>query len=112
MKKLSYFLYFLIEDFLKGKRLMVIGQSEWKDYDSGKLLGTKVETVIIEDKTDYGTLGKALNLYEKMTIKVPKQIRVPVNSEITIINPEASVYGDYRNQLSVTAESVEIVNKG
>lgn len=112
MKKLSYFLYFLIEDFLKGKRLMVIGQSEWKDYDSGKLLGTKIETVIIEDKTDYGTFGKALNLYEKMTIKVPKQLRVPVNAEINITNPEASVYGEYRNQLSVTAESVEIVNKG
>ena len=113
MKKLNMFTYFDFDGFAKGKRLMSIGQQEWKDFNSGDVLGTKVEVVIAQDKTDYGvTDGEVINnLYEKLIIKVPMQITVPMNVEVRPINAKATVYGDYRDRISVTAENIEVVNK-
>ena len=48
------FLYFDIISFLADKELLTVGIQEWKDYESQKVLGTKVEVVIISDETDYG----------------------------------------------------------
>ena len=48
-------------------------------------------------------------MYEKLTIKVPKNIDVPMNAKVRVINPEASIYGEYRNQLSVVAEDIEVL---
>ena len=50
-------------------------------------------------------------MYEKLTIKIPKEINVPMNSKIRLINPTANIYGEYRNQLSVVAEDVEVLDK-
>ncbi|MFL0248030.1 hypothetical protein [Candidatus Clostridium stratigraminis] len=92
---------------------MSIGQKEWKDFKTGDVLGTKVEVVIVQDKTDYGTTeGEVVNnLYEKLIIKIPKQITVPMNAEVRLKNAEATIYGEYRNQLSVVAEDIEINSK-
>lgn len=113
MKRLNIFTYFALEEFCKGKRFMSIGQQEWKDFKTGNILGTKVETVIVQDKTDYGVQdGEAVsNLYEKLTIKVPKKISVPMNVEIKMVNAVATVYGDFRNQLSVVADDIEVISK-
>lgn len=112
MKKLNMFTYFDFEAFAKGKRFMTIGQQAWKDYNSGEILGTKIETVIAQDKTDYGNQeGEVVNnLYEKLTFKVPMGMNVPMNVEIHLKNVEATVYGEYRNQLSLVAEDVEVVS--
>ena len=114
LKKLNRFTYFDMEGFLAGKRLLVTGISEWKDYDTQKPLGSKVEVVIAADKTDYGVAeGEVIsNIYEKLTVKVPKMgLGFPLNTEVRLVNAEAMVYGEYRNQLSVTAENVEVVGK-
>lgn len=114
LKKLSRFLYFDIEGFLEKKKLMIIGIQEWKDFDTQKFLGTKVEVVITSDKTDYGTTGGEVvtNLYEKLTVKIPAKLtNIPMNVEVRLVNPEAVVYGKYRNALSITAENIEIVGK-
>lgn len=114
LKKLSRFQYFDIEGFLEKKKLMTIGVQEWKDFDSQKVLGTKVEVVITVDKTDYGTTGGEIvsNLYEKLTIKIPAKLsNVPMNAEVRLIEPEAVVYGEYRNALSITANNIEVVGK-
>lgn len=115
LKKLSHFQYFDIEGFLEKKKLMTIGVQEWKDFDTQKVLGTKIELVIIVDKTDYGTTtGDEVvsNLYEKLTVKIPAKLtNVPINAEVKLINPEAVVYGEYRNNLSITADNIEIVGK-
>lgn len=113
MKKLNLFTYFDFDEFAKGKRFMSIGQQEWRDYKTGDVLGTKVEVVIVQDKTDYGVQdGKVVsNLYEKLAIKVPKKIAVPMNVEIKMVNAVATVYGDFRNQLSVVVDDVEVISK-
>ena len=53
MKKLSQFSGFDDEAFSKGKLYLCTGQSEWKDYNTGEHLGTKVEVVIYRDDTAY-----------------------------------------------------------
>lgn len=113
MKKLNMFTYFDFEGFAEGKRFMSIGQREWKDFNSGETLGAKIEVVIAQDKTFYGNQGDEVvnNLYEKLTLKVRKEITVPMNVEIHPVNVEAKVYGEYRNQLSVIAEDIEVISK-
>lgn len=114
LKKLNRFSYFDLEEFLTGKRLLVVGITEWKDYDTQNILGTKVEVVIAADKTDYGAAeGEVIsNIYEKLTVKVPKLgLGFPMNTEVRLVNAEAVVYGEYRNQLSITAEDIEVVGK-
>ena len=73
-----------------------------------------MEAVIYKDHTDYGTSqnGEAVsNLFEKIVFKVPSKINVPVSVEIVPVNAVATVYGEYHNQLSVTAESIKVVSK-
>lgn len=113
MKKLNLFNYFDCEEFFESKRLMTIGQQEWKDFNTGNPLGTKVELVIAKDKTDYGaTNGEVIsNLYKKFTVKIPKKIKVPMNVAVKLINPVGTVYGDYRDKLSVTADNIEVISK-
>lgn len=92
---------------------MSIGQREWKDFNTGEVLGTKLDAVIAQDKTDYGTKeGEVVsNLYEKLTIKIPKVITIPMNVEVRLVNAKATVYGEYRNQLSIVAEDIKIITK-
>lgn len=114
LKKLSKFVFFDFEEFARKKKFLSIGQSPWKDFSTGNISGTKIEVVIAQDRTDYGEVpeGEVVsNIYEKLTIKVPKQIEVPLNVEVRPINAIGSVYGDYRNQLSITAEDIEVVSK-
>ncbi len=114
LKKLNKFSYFDIDEFLEKKKLLTVGVSEWKDFDTQNVLGTKVEVVIAADKTDYGNAGGEIvsNLYEKLTVKIPAKLNnVPMNAEVRLVNPEAIVYGEYRNQLSITADNIEVVGK-
>jgi hypothetical protein len=113
MKKLNMFSYFDWERFAEKKRFVSTGIQPWKDFESGEVIGTKVEAVIAQDGTSYGNKeGEIIsNIYEKLTFKVPKKIDIPMNVEIRPVNVEATVYGDYRNQLSITAEDVEVIGK-
>lgn len=113
LKKLRNFLMFDYERFAKGKRLLSVSQQPWKDFKTSEVLGTKIETVIALDKTNYGLKdGEVVsNLYEKLVFKIPKVIEIPMNVEIRPKNPVATVYGDYQNQLSITAEDIEVLSK-
>lgn len=112
LKGLHNFNRFEIDRFLKDKRLNVTGCSLWKDYDSGQILGTKVEVVIVEDNTPYkpkkdGT--PVSNLYEKLTFKVDKKVDVRIGEEVVPVNAVATVYGDYQNMLSIKASDIKVV---
>ena len=114
MKKLNMFNHLDFDGFMKGKQLMSTGVKQWTDHDTGEILGTKVETVIVKDKTDYGvskTGEQVSNLFEKIVFKVPKQIEVPMNVEVIPVNVDAKVYGDYHDKISATAEDIQVVTK-
>lgn len=109
MKYLNQFLKFEWKPFADGKRFMCIGIREWKNHETKEHLGTKVDAVIMQDMTDYGKDGN--NLYEKITFKICCDIDVPMNVEIIPKGVDATVYGDYRNQLSCMVEKIEVITK-
>ena len=97
LKKLQQFVYFDINGFLEKIKLVTTGIGTWKDFESGAKRGTKIEVVIASDKHVYPTNdGEVINnLYEKLNIKVPKDIVVPMNTEIRLVNPVGTIYGEY-----------------
>ena len=99
LKKLNQFLRFDYEGFSKDKVLQVTGISEWTDFNTKAHMGIKLETTIVKDNT----------LYEKLTIKVRKDVNIPMNAFVVPVNAAATVYGDYRNQLSITADDVRVL---
>ncbi|MDF2872034.1 MAG: hypothetical protein K0R05_3609 [Anaerocolumna sp.] len=111
LKKLSMFEKFDFVAFSKDKRFASTGFSDWNDYETKVHKGVKIEAVILEDKSDYHCKPdeEVNNLYEKIVIKVPKDIKVPVGVEIRPVNVQASVYGEFRNLLSVVAQDIEIL---
>lgn len=113
MKKLAQFLKFDFEEFSKGKLYQAVGMSEWKDYETKAHMGVKVETVIARDNTQYKQKEGELvtNAYEKITFKIRKDVSVPMNSFVVPVNAVSVVYGDYRNQLSVTADDIRVIPK-
>lgn len=113
MKKLNQFLAFDIERFLKDKQLMTTGVSPILSEDN-KRIGTRVQVVIVEDKTNYNvTEGEQVsNRFEKFNIKLNKVVDdVPMNAIVVPVNPVAVVYGEYRNNLSVTADGLKVIQR-
>lgn len=114
LKALNSFLKFDSEGFFRDKTLMAIGYSDWVDYESQKTLGTKIRVMIVKDGTPYkpgrdGTVPT--NKWGQFNVKVPKRVEFNGEVEIRLVNPQGVVYGDYRNELSVNADDVEIVRK-
>lgn len=107
MKSLNQFRKFNFNEFANGKTFAFVNASDWKDYNTQQLLGTKVKLVITADNTKYEKEG-VTNAYEKFTVKVPgvepsaflkfesMKTAVKVNCE------SAVVWGNYQNNLSIT----------
>lgn len=102
------------KSFCAGKTFMTTGHRPWIDYETKQVRGEKVDVVILTDETEYKTKpGEVVtNRFEKLTVKVPKTIDIPANVMVELVNPKASIYGDYRNQLSVTADDIRIIQSG
>lgn len=111
LKKLTVFLLFVWDKFAVGKEFTVVGVSPWLDYDTKQTLGTKVDVFISADRTPYPVKnGETVsNLYEKLSFKVSKTVTIPVGSKVIPVNPVATVYGEYRNQLSVKCDDIKIL---
>ena len=115
MKKLNQFMSFDWAAFAKDKRFLCTGGGEWVDYATKEHRGTKIEVVIAVDNTEYRHVeGEVVsNRFEKLAIKVSDDIDIPVDQYVMPTGVVAKVYGDYRNQPSVTASGVTVIpNKG
>lgn len=113
MKKLNMFLQFDWDGFARDKAFQVTDVKPLRDREhSETILGTIVELVILKDDTDYQTKpGEVIsNLYEKLRVKIPRSsVDVQVGDSVELVNPVATVFGDYRNQLSVKADDVLVL---
>ena len=109
MRYLGQFTCFNFVAFADGKEIVAIESAPWMDFNTKEILGTRLTVAIIKDETNYGEKPSS-NQYEKFTVKVKKQIAIPMNTPIVLVNPEASVYGDYHNMLSVKCDDVQVVN--
>lgn len=114
MKHLSQFLHFNWDAFAEGKRFLVTSCRPWVDFDSKETLGTAVEVVIYKDETEYRQREgeQTTNLFEKLTFKVNKELDIPLKSFIEPINATATIYGEYRNQLSVKCDDITVLRQG
>jgi len=93
--------------FISEKRLVFIKAQKWKEENS--LVGSKVIIQIVDDKTKYPNPDVS-NFGEQLTVKVrgafPETFNKikPLTTEVEIVDVErATVYGEYRNQLSIIA---------
>lgn len=112
LKKLRYFNAFDWVSFTKEKALQVTNISDWLDFDTQEYLGKKVEVVIIQDQTDYGTDEPISNLYEKLVIKVPNADGIQIDDRVSVPEAQAVIYGKYQNELSVKAKKILTVKEG
>ena len=110
MKGLSQFVKFDWDSFANGKQFLVVGTSEYQDFESKQHLGTKVDCIITVDKTPYEFKdGKVFtNRFERVTFKVGKDISVPVDAYVLPKGVKASIYGEFRNQLSVKCDDLAV----
>ena len=111
MKYLNQFISFDWNRFAEGKTFLVTGVSEWVDYDSKSHLGTKVEVVILADNTKYEFKNgdRSTNRFEKLTFKINKDLEIPMDSKVVPRGVTASVYGEYRNLLSVKCTDINVM---
>ncbi len=111
MKKLAQFSQFDWDSFITGKILRSTECSELKDHNTGEHIGTKVVVAIVRDDTKYKQNDgeNVTNLFEKFNIKVLKDVNVPIGATVVPVNAKATVYGEYRNMLSVTAEDIQVI---
>lgn len=111
MKGLNQFQFFDWNKFADRKTFVVTGVSEWADFDTKSHLGTKVDCIIAVDKTHYNFKpGEEFNnRFEKISFKINKDISVPIDSVVMPKNVVASIYGDYRNMLSVKCDDIVVV---
>lgn len=113
MKKLSQFMDFNFEKFSKGKIYQVIGISEWVDYTTKAHMGKKVECLITQDNTQYKLKEgeNVSNRFEKLTFKIRKDVNVQMSANVMPVNAVATVFGDYREKLSVTADDIRVLQQ-
>lgn len=115
LKNLSHFTAFNAPEFLKRKELRFISAIRWVekiDKSSEVEKGVKVGLLIFSDDSDYP--NEKNNLGEQLVVKVPFATLEdyasyqPLVTICEIIDIEkATVYGEYRNQLSITAKVVK-----
>lgn len=113
MKGLNQFQVFDWDKFSEGKKYITTGVSEWLDYNTKAHLGTKIEVIIIEDKTKYAFNegNEFTNRFEKLTFKLNKDVKIPLNTQVVPRDVTATIYGNYRNELSVKCCDISIVEK-
>lgn len=109
LKHLNQFVKFAWEDFARDKLFQACGQQPWEE--NGKLVGTKVEAVIMRDQTAYTRRegDTRTNRFEKVTFKVAAQLPDLGENFISPVDVEAKVWGDYRNNLSIKAANITVL---
>lgn len=117
MKQLSKFEKFQLGDFLNGKALAYLDKKPYYPYVDGAAvrdtpLRIKVDCVIIKDETNYGEgQPEHINAFEKISFKLPGKTENDIDFNYQdLVWPQgiikASVYGDYRNNLSVECKNM------
>ena len=63
------------------------------------------------DVKDYGNGLIGINAFEKINIKVRKDVNIPKNSEIKLVNPVGKAWGQngFMDKLTITCDDVQVV---
>ena len=86
-------------------KIQVITVSPWKDFDTKKLLGIAVETVIREDNIDGEGYPLHCNEFEKLKFKIRDELDTEKFKYKDLVIPfdfeKISIWGDNNDQLSI-----------
>ena len=115
LKNLNHFTAFNASQFFSRKELRFISATRWVEKtDTGSEVekGVKVSLLIYKDNSEYP--NDRTNLGEQITVKVPfaslenYSVFQPMVTICEVTNiKKAVIYGEYRNQLSLTASVIE-----
>lgn len=115
LKNLTHFTEFNSSQFLLRKELRFLTATRWVEKtDTGSEVekGVRVSLLIYKDKSEYP--NDKTNLGEQITVKIPFasledfSVFQPMVTICEVTNIEkAVIYGEYRNQLSLTASVIE-----
>lgn len=115
LKNLSHFTTFNAPLFLSRKELRFISAIRWiEKTDTGSEVekGVKVSLLVYKDNSDYP--NEKTNLGEQIMVKVPFASIEDYSTCQPMVTPcevteieKAVVYGEYRNQLSLTGSVIE-----
>ncbi|CDE22647.1 putative uncharacterized protein [Amedibacillus dolichus CAG:375] len=99
-------------DFFKDKDLRFLSKEKWFQYKTDIQLGWKFTLVITRDDTEYLQKGDVTrnNLFEKIVVKVNHNIDLPQNALVELVNPVCTIYGEFRNNLSITCDDIKVIN--
>ena len=120
LKRLSQFQEFDSKAFFESKDFLLSKIEEWQEQQEEgnqnlKTVGTKVTGVIFVDKSNYGNAGTRINRGESITFKVSQPVTAFSNWQAfnTVFKAtdftKVSVYGEYRNQLSVRVPNLTAI---
>lgn len=114
-KYLNNFIRFDFKAFSQNKQFKLKEVSEWEEYETKKILGTKISLNIIDDSVYQTKDGEKVGANDMETLVV--KVRQPLEKfsgwerrdKIEFVAVEkASVYGEYQNQLSVIADVYDV----
>lgn len=119
LNQLSRFMAFDFHGFFDAKTMMVKSIMPIKEYDGDKCVGTagtKIDAVIIADKTKYPDPDpNRNNSFSSFVFKLPDvdvdtvRQQLKISDQIQLIGcSKASVYGKYRNELSLSVKLSDI----
>lgn len=88
-------------------------QSEQLKNENQEVIGSKYTVIVWEDATDYGDQSIS-NIGDTYKVKVIGKHLEKIDSpvEVKLINPTGVVYGEFRNQLSVSTEDITFITEG
>ena len=106
MKKLKQFAPFNADLFFSKIELQFTKVEPIKV--DGATVGFKYNLLICDDQHNYGE-ESSLNIGEVIKVKIEdvnSNTNFTFGQKVELINPRASIYGEYQNQLSVKADNV------
>ena len=106
MKKLRLFAPFDAKLFFSNIELQFTKVEPIREND--KTVGFRYNLLICDDRHNYGE-ESSLNIGEVIKVKIEdvnSNTNFTFGQKVELINPRASIYGEYQNQLSVKADNV------
>lgn len=109
LKHLNDFCYFDNKALFDPKKLILFSEEDWIDFKTKKSKGIKLNAVIMEDNSKYSDFTFS-NVGKPIVVKIAGLQAKPVNPGFIVLkNPEATIYSEYNNQLSVVADGFNFI---
>ena len=112
MKGLGQFRLFDWDGFSRDKIFQVVAIADWKDRETGKRLGKKIDVVIVRDGTAYEFRNgeQFTNRLARLTFKIEGNVdNVAIEDTVMPVEATAKCYGEYNNDLSIICKGIRVI---